>query len=424
MDILKTFKFGQDVLKDRKRTQSATSVYQSDIELPPDKNKLIRCCTIILKASGEKILKTVKEDLSNLMLNEEYYTNTLIEHYFEELENDWHKFDFKYNNEMTKLKKIKRTLNKELNELDKKFLLEHEYLPLRVSIENCFKIECQIFTEKFNIDILKYHSCENYLIWEDRKDYTTAGLVKKLLYKSLCKDFKSQLSVLAPYHNEFKTGKHSKIMEKILRGLTDYECFKYQYDFGQFAGGSRSYLSKFAESVEKITKLMIDRDKNNKKLLCAHYVWQLFACVLTIEKISKDILKLCNVNTIETVNEVDPGVYFTYLDKNLEKLSNEINYQIIIGLDNDEMDRYLNLIKNYQTTCVEIVNLIELVIPIFNSIVNFNKDKQPSSTRRRKVTGSDMYRPLSISSTDFYNRFSLIKNSYNSQGKVLEMLLT
>ena len=438
-----------DIL-DRKRAQSITGTFIENIpSISEDQNKLIRGSLVILRSYKENICKIAKEYLQILMMSQEYYSNVLVDNYFDEISKDWSIFYNKFSKEFSKLEKMKILLTKDnLNELDKEYVKSKEYLPLREEIESYFRTECELFYSKYGINIQTNYSQYSHLVWEGRNQNLSKSeiikLIKTSLFRSLKSEYKDQLAVLSPYSSNFTTGKKKKTLEKVLIGLTDYECFKYQYDFDIYGGGSRSYLSKFSESVEKITKITVEKlgtddpvikEKiETKRLLCAHYLWQLFASILSVEKIAKEFCKLqksdSSLSNAEKGNgltgtenmEMDPGIYFTYLNIDISKSDNQLS----LLTDIDEVNRYLMLMRNYQKCCSEIYELIETIIPILNSVIDFNKtaiSSGSSSSRRRKITIPETFSPLNITNIELYGKFLVIKNSYASQSKVLEQLL-
>jgi hypothetical protein len=427
---------------DKKRSQSLALPTNEIITLSsiisPNQNKFLRGSLIIIHSLKENTTKISREYFRSLTMNDEYYSNILVETYFEELNNYWKEFAKKYRIEIERFDDIRKLLARDdLNELDKEYIKTKEYLPLREDLENYFKAYCKLFFDKYEIDPILYYSKHSHLIWEGRnqnlKGFDFGKFVKTNIFRSLKKEFKEQLTILAPYNPNFIDTKHkTKTLERILMGLTDYECFKYQYDFGINGGGNRSYLSKFCKSVEITLTQKIETEKvmngNNIRVFYAYYFWKIFTCLLTIDSISQNFGKLFKVENINvSMNmETDPGVYFNYLNISIDKLNEENNIRKVLMISEDEMARYNMLMNNYKKICGEISELIETSIPIINSVVENNRSRIASgstSGRRRKITNTEPFQPLTITSTEVYDKLSTIRNSYNSQNKVLEQLL-
>lgn len=457
------------------RSQSSVAdirITNTKSELTPfyndNQRAVIRASLLIVRAYKEDISKIARECVSSLMLNDKYYTNTLVDSYLNEINNDANNFYNRYRIEIIKLQQINKLLTKDnLDSLDKIYLLNKEYLPLREDLENHFCAECETFGSKYGININKFYDKYSHLIWQGRQNLITTDVYKLFrirLFRSLAINYKDQLQTLAPYNLNFtsskevlsvkdndepfekvkKSGKHrtgAKKLEKILSGLSDYECFRYQYDCGTVAGGNRSYLSSFANSIETITKIVIDRDKaktdiNSRRLQCANQLWQLFANLVAVDKFCKEFATLTEVapkSTVEVIDiknvEMDPGIYFNYVNDNIYKLIKDNNCKTLTTLSDSDIARYLALANNYQICCQQIFELIETIIPLLNIIIDFNNINSDraasgsnSSRTKRKIT-MDQLQPLSITTTVLYDKFLLIKNSYVGQSRVLEQIL-
>lgn len=454
--------------KDRSQSVSY-EYYKTDINLinlyTIDQQRLIRTGLLIIRAMREDIARIAKDYISNMMLTKKYYTDVLVDNYFNEINLDSLHFYNKHKNEINRLEQMTMMLAKaNLTEMDKNYVLHKNYLPLREDLENHFQAECEMFNSKYGININKFYSKYSYLIWQKRQqnlsDNTICKLIKTNLFRTLVIEYKDQLPTLAPYNLNFtasvknvndvtdfgvkikKVGTNARKLDKILSSLTDYDCFRYQYDFGLAAGGNRSYLSKFCSSVETITKIVLDRNKNvnnidTKRLECTNYLWQLYTSLLVAEKLCRDFAKAFDmevrVNNDNKSVEVDPGIYFNYINDDLSNLINNNGCKPSAISVITDVSRYLTMAQNYQQCCQQIYELIELVIPLLNSLIDFNKIEYDrpnsgsangsSSNRRRKITITEELQPLPITTTELYAKLLLIKNSYASQTKTLEQIL-
>ena len=380
--------------------------------------KLFRAILVILRSREEQITAVATNYLKTLMANRQYYTDVLITMYFNHLDSECKKFYATVTNNIDKCNALAQLINNnKLNNLDMQYILNCQYLPLRHQIETSFQTHLQQCKEIFGFDFAMFeikHPERNFLLLNN-KDVTK--IVQHRIYNLLCKEFKGQLTVLEPHGQKFTGDKKHKVMEQILNSLTDYDCFHWQYH----SGGNRTYLSYFCQSVEKVLQIVLTKTSKEtnleaNRIKLTDKLWKLFVNLLAIMDLEQKFL-LYSVNGTNNNNTFDLDIYFSYSHLSVEQLVFKLNIEKLLTQDEDEIRCYYNCVNTYYQVCKEICETTEAILPLFMTIFECPSERSGSDVRRTK--GLEL---VTSSIDDLYNNFSLIKNNYLTQQKVLEII--
>lgn len=372
--------------------------------------KVYRAALLINYAQQSRVLKIGLEYLRNLMTNKDHYSDVLVDLYLSELEQDWNDFYQLHLSEFQELNQLSIVISDpKIGDLDRHYLTQVEYIPIRAKLENAFTAKLASFSSKYSVDFKAKDFWDRKLICESLDPITSgndiARRIRKRIFRSLTLEYDTQLTTLEPYSSHFRDAKsRRKILERIISGITDFEFFRYRYDL---PSNQKTYLSAFAQSLDDLICWM--RRNNRGKFELVDSLWKLYTALLTAIEMSSRFEKFSDGS--KKAETDDPNVYSSFL----KAKSN-------LSLKKEEVDEYLCYIETYNKACEQIAAAIESIVPILNEQLNSRRLPTPSSARR-KITAPEPIQKYNATMQEIYANFASLSSSVKIQKSILDQIL-
>lgn len=395
--------------------------------------QFVRCTLVIVRSHRDRMVASGKDYVANLMRNKEYYSNILAKLYLEEIRGFWDDFHSNVGPDLRQLGEISKRIPAITNELDRLYTVHHEYLPLRIKVEERYRQELTRFSDLYCVSVRGAGNLISEASGKYPQDgHDIARMVRRVIFRNLVETFTSQLETLPPFSGKFAESKNKvKTMKKLMLGLTDFDYFRHQY--GE-SGGGRNYMSAFSKSVEAALKSSYKRNGSSivkegtfhaRQVQLTHNLWKLYVSTMTAEEIMQrfSVFHYSPPLPQELSGEADIDAYLDYAIDPIESIEQDLEADFNVSSREDEVKAYLLIVKDgYVKMCGEIIESIEVIVPLINCLT------EPTSHRGSKTKKRYSLSPASLTAfqdnmREIYSKLSVILANVKSQKRALDQIL-